>query len=316
MKEKSANDDIDKSLQFRTYLSPKYWPLWFAIGLLRLIALLPTPIIHKSGSALGMLIYRLMPSRRRVARINIRQAYPDYDKQQIDTLNKAAFKNMGISIFEIGTAWFADSEGLKQHCEIEGKQHLDAALATNKGIILLTGHFTTLEIGSRLMGFYCDKYNGVYKRAHNPMFNAVMVHYRSKFGDDLIETKNGRAIIRGLKKGHATWFAPDQDFSRQEIVFTPFLGGIASTLTATSKMARMTGAIVLPFYQVRLEQGKGFKLIVLPPLNDFPTKDIDVDSARVNKAIEGMVYDCPEQYLWSHKRFKTQPDRNIDFYAS
>ena len=126
--------------------------MWLAIGLLRVLALLPTPVIRNAGSALGMLVYRLAPTRRRVARINIKQAYPDYDKKQIDALNKKAFKNMGISIFEIGTAWFADSDDLKQQCIIEGKEHLDQALATNKGVILLTGHFTTLEIGARLIG--------------------------------------------------------------------------------------------------------------------------------------------------------------------
>jgi len=307
---------IDKSLQFRSYLAPKYWPLWFAIGLLRLAVLLPNSIIHSLGKILGMLIYRVTPSRRRAARKNLIQAYPDFNKQEIDELNKKAFKSLGISVFEMGVAWFEDSKVLKQHCQIEGKEHLDKAMARNKGVILLTGHFTTLEIGSRLIGFYPEKYNGVFKKAHDPLFNAIMVHYRSKFGDALIDNKNVRAIIRGLKNGHATWFAPDQDFRHQEIVFTPFLGGTASTLTATTKLVKITGASVVPFYPVRLENGKGFKLIILPALENFPSDDIEVDSARVNKAIEEMVYNCPEQYLWSHKRFKTQPDQSIDFYAS
>jgi KDO2-lipid IV(A) lauroyltransferase len=181
-------------------------------------------------------------------------------------------------------------------------------MARNKGVVLLTGHFTTLEIGARLIGFYVDKYNGVFKRAHNPLFNAIMVHYRSKFGDELLDNKNVRGIIRGLKKGHATWFAPDQDFRSQETVFTPYLGGIATTLTATAKLARMTGASIVPFYPIRLDNGRGFRLIVLPELEDFPSGDIEADSARVNKTLESMVYNCPEQYLWSHKRFKRQPD--------
>ena len=133
-------------------------------------------------------------------------------------------------------------------------------------------------------------------------------------GDELIETRNVRAIIRGLKNGHATWFGPDQDFSDQDIVFTPFLGGIASTLTATAKIARMTGAPVIPFYPVRLENSKGYKLVVLPALENFPSDNIEEDSARVNRTIEQMVYACPEQYLWSHKRFKTQPDRSRNIY--
>lgn len=263
-----------------------------------------------------MLIYRTISSRRRVARINLKQAYPEYSDAEIDKLNKKAFRSLGISIFEMGVAWFKSGNALRKLCQIEGKEHLDHAIERNKGVILLTGHFTTLEIGARLIGFYTSKYNGVFKKAHNPMFNAVMVRYRSKFGDKLIENKNVRAIIRGLKTGHATWFAPDQDFADQEIVFTPFLGGIASTLTATAKLAKMTNATVIPFYPVRLENGKGYKLVVLPPLQDFPSGDIEADSARVNKSIEEMIYNNPEQYLWSHKRFKTQEDRKTNIYAA
>lgn len=309
-------NSTDKSLQLRSYLTPNYWPLWLAIGLLRLSALLPVSIIYKLGSALGILLYRTVPSRRRAARINLKQAYPDLSDKEIDSLNKKSFKSLGISIFETGAAWFKKTDVLKQDCSIEGKEHLDQAMARNKGVILLTGHFTTLEMGGRLIGTYVDKYNAVFKNAHDPLFNALMVRYRSKMGNELIETKNVRAIIRGIKKGHATWFGPDQDFGDQDIVFTPFLGGIASTLTATAKIARMTGAPVIPFYPVRLDDGKGYKLIVLPALDNFPSDDIEADSARVNKTIEDMVYDCPEQYLWSHKRFKTQADRRTNIYAA
>ncbi len=308
--------DTEPSLLLRNYLAPKYWPLWFALGLLRLIAYLPLSLSQPVGAALGMLIYRLVPSRRRVARINLKQAYPNLSDAGINELNKKAFKSLGISIFEMGVAWFKKTQTLKSLCHVEGKQYLDQAIAENKSIILLTGHFTTLEIGARLIGFYTEKYNGVFKKAHNKMFNAFMVRYRSRFGDDLIENKNVRKIVRGLNNRHATWFAPDQDFADQDIVFAPFLGGIASTLTATSKLAKMTDAVVIPFYPVRLAHGKGYKLVILPALENFPTDDVEADSAQVNKAIEDMVQHNPEQYLWSHKRFKTQPDRITNIYTS
>jgi len=297
-----------KPLQVTPYLAPTYWPLWFGIGLLRLSVSLPCFIKHRLGTSLGMLMYRLTPTRRRVARINIQQAFPNFSKDEVDSLNKTAFKNLGVSVLEMGTAWFEKDSVLMAQCQIEGKEHLDKALATNRPIILLTGHFTTLEIGGRLISYYCGKINSVYKKARNPLFNEIMLHYRSLALDNLIDNKNVRGIIRGLKDGYATWFAPDQDFKRQDIVFTPFLGGIASTLTATSKLARITNAIVVPFYPVRLENGKGFKLIVMPALENFPTEDVVADSALVNKTIEDMVYNHPEQYLWGHKRFKTKPD--------
>jgi KDO2-lipid IV(A) lauroyltransferase len=306
--------EIDKSLRLTSYLAPKHWPLWIAIGLLRLSVFLPKRVTHHLGSGLGRLLYRLMYSRRRAARVNIRQAYPDFSKEEIDTLNKKAFQSLGISIFEMGVAWFEKDSALKQQCQIEGKEHLDKAIAKNTPIILLTGHFTTLEIGSRLIGFYCKKYSGVYKKARDPFFNAIMVKYRTTFGDHLTDNKNVREIIRNLKSGHSTWFAPDQDFKWQDIVFTPFLGGTASTLTATAKIARISKAVVIPFYPVRLENGQGYKLIILPALKNFPSDDIQLDSARVNKSIEDMVYSYPEQYLWLHKRFKTQPDRSTNIY--
>jgi KDO2-lipid IV(A) lauroyltransferase len=293
-------------LKARDYIAPRYWPLWLVFGLMRLISMLPLRWMQAIGASIGFLIYRLVASRRRVARINIKQAYPDFSEEQVRALNIASFKSLGISIFEIAQAWWANRDYMRSICQVEGKQHLDQALAKGKGVILLTGHFTTLEIGAMLIGLFTTL-NGVYKKAHNPMFNAFMAHYRSTYGEELIENKNVRALIRGLRKGRATWFAPDQDFAEQDIVFTPFLGGIASTLTATARMAEMTGAAVVPFYPMRLADGKGYKLVILPALADFPSDDITRDSARVNQAIESMIYANPEQYGWVHKRFKTQP---------
>ena len=300
-------------LNARNYIAPRYWPLWLVFGVMRLISMLPLRWMQAIGAFLGLLTYRLVASRRRVARINIRQAYPDYSEEQIRALNIASFKSLGISMFEVAQAWWANRDYMRSICQVEGKQHLDQALAKGKGVILLTGHFTTLEIGAMLIGLFTTL-NGVYKKAHNPMFNAFMAHYRSTYGEELIENKNVRALIRGLRKGRATWFAPDQDFAEQDIVFTPFIGGIASTLTATARMAEMTGAAVVPFYPMRLADGKGYKLVILPALTDFPSDDINMDSARVNQAIESMIYANPEQYGWVHKRFKTQPPGKPPIY--
>lgn len=311
MKKKATNPT-----QYSAYLSPKYWLLWFTVGLLRLSVFLPLTITHSFGTILGKLFYYLAPSRRHAAQVNIKQAFPHYTQKEINALNKKSFKSLGISFFEMGAAWFASDNTLKKRCQIEGIEHLNKAIADNKPIILLTGHFTTLEIGSRLISFYCDNFSGVYKKARNPLFNKIMVRGRSKYcKGGLVENKNVRAIIRGLKAGNPTWFAPDQDFKRQDIVFTPFLGGTASTLTATARFSKIANAVVIPFYPVRIKNNGGFKLIIKPALTNFPTDDIEIDSARVNKTIEEMVYKHPEQYLWLHKRFKNQPNGYSNIYA-
>lgn len=281
--------------------------MWLLFGFLRLVSLLPLPAINAIGRGIGWLMYRLTPSRRRIARINIAQAYPDYSDAKIKQLIKKSFQSVGISIFELALAWWAPRAYLHAHCEVEGMEHLEKALANNKGVILLTGHFTTLEIGGILMAMYTPL-NAIYKRAHNPMFNAFMHHYRNLHLNQAIPNKDVRSFINGLRQGLATWYAPDQDFADQSIVFTPFLGGTASTLTSTVRMAEKTGAAMVPFYPVRLADSKGYKLVILPALDNFPSGDLMQDATRINQTIEAMVRLNPEQYSWIHKRFKTQPE--------
>ncbi len=303
----------DTSLNIKLWLAPKYWGMWLFFGFLRLVILLPMPWIQSLGSLLGSLLYRLVPSRRRVARINIKQAYPDYSEDQIEQLTKTSFKNMGISVFDVALAWWGGNDYLRAHCTIEGQEHLETALAKGHGVILLTGHFSTLEIGAVLMALHTPV-QAIYKKAHNPMFDTFMRHYRSKHAVRLTVNSNVRGFIKGLREGLTTWFAPDQDIMGKDIVFTPFLGGIASTLTSTARMSEITHAPVVPFYPIRLENGKGYKLVILPVLENFPSGDKLNDGARINKAIENMVYMNPKQYAWIHKRFKTQADGKPSIY--
>ena len=226
---------------------------------------------------------------------------------------RLSFISLGISVFETGLAWWAKRDYLRRHCSVEGLEHLEAAITRGNGVILLTGHFTTLEIGGILMALY-QPINAIYKKAHNTMFNDFMVHYRSRHLQHVIDNKNIRAFIKGLKNAEVTWYAPDQDTVGKNTVYTPFLGGVASTLTSASRLCNLTNAAVVPFYPVRLGSGKGYKLIIKPALKNFPGTDKTEDSARINQAIENMVRTCPEQYAWIHKRFKHRPKGEKPIY--
>ncbi len=300
-------------LKASDWLAPKFWPMWLFFAYLRLVALLPLRWIESLGAFTGWLVYRLVPSRRRITRINIQQAYPDYAEDEIKQLVKKSYRSLGISIYEMALAWWARRDYLRAHCTVEGLEHLEKELAKGHGVILLTGHFSTLEIGGILMALYTPL-QAIYKKAHNPMFDTFMRHYRSKHLERVTVNSNVRGFIKGLRDGLATWYAPDQDIMDKDIVFTPFLGGIASTLTSTTRMSEITGAPVVPFYPVRLEKGKGYKLVILPALENFPSGDKHDDAARINKAIEDMVYMNPEQYAWIHKRFKSQPEGKPSIY--
>lgn len=296
-----------------SFLLPRYWLMWVFFLYLRLVTLLPLRLIQAHGAMIGSLLYHLSASRRRVTRINIKQAYPDYDEQQITALSKATFKSLGISLFELALAWWARRDYLLSKCKLTGMQHIEKANSEGRPILLLTGHFTALDLGGILLAMYLP-IQAVYKRAHNPMFNFFMHKYRNKHLVRALPNTEIRSVISQLKKGLATWYAPDQDFAQHDMVYTPFLGGIASTLTSTARMTRMADAVVIPFYPKRLEKGRGYELVILPPLDDFPAGDELADAARINQTIETMVRQNPEQYAWFHKRFKNQPDGKASIY--
>jgi len=90
-------------------------------------------------------------------------------------------------------------------------------------------------------------------------------------------------------------------------VFAPFFGIQASTLATTSRLAAISGAAVVPFFQTRLPDNEGYLLTLCPALTDFPGENLEVDATRINKLIENVIGEMPEQYLWVHRRFKTRP---------
>jgi len=291
----------------RAYLAPRHWPTWLGLGLLRLSAFLPYRVQLALGSGIGRLIYRLVPSRRYVARVNVGLCFPDYSRAERERVVKGTFIATAISLFEAALAWWGSDARMKRLYRIEGLENLTAARKQGKGVLLIGGHYTTLEISGRLLSFDCDKVQPIYKRAHNPLFNAVMVRSRLRHCDDLLINSDMRGILRALKRGGVVWYAPDQDFGRERSVFAPFMGVPTATLTATSGLARLSGAPVLPLYSERLPGTEGFLLRIGKPIEPFPSGDEVEDATRINAAIETQVRRTPEQYLWVHKRFKTRP---------
>ena len=125
---------------------------------------------------------------------------------------------------------------------------------------------------------------------------------------DQIKELDTKGMLKVLRQGRAIWYAPDQDYGRKQSLFVPLFGIEAATVTATSKFARLGRALVVPFTQERLADGSGYRLVVHPPLADFPGESEEADCLRINQWVEQAVRACPEQYLWAHRRFKTRPE--------
>jgi KDO2-lipid IV(A) lauroyltransferase len=141
-----------------------------------------------------------------------------------------------------------------------------------------------------------------------------MVRQRRRLFDDLLQSTDMRTIVRNVKAGKTVWYAPDQDFGRERSVFAPFFGVATATLTTTARLARLTGAPVLPYVSERLPGAQGYRIALLPALEDFPGGNDLADATRVNAVLEQQVRAMPEQYLWIHRRFKTRPEGEPDLY--
>ena len=310
----TETDLASTTFQPADYLAPRYWPTWLGIGLLRLIAILPYPAQLFIGRRIGDLAFLFSKRRRRVAHTNFVLCFPELDASERRRLVHLTFQSVGITLVETALSWWGSEAKLKNLYHIEGLEHLEAALRQGKGALLLGGHYTTLEISGRLLAFHCDAVQPIYKPARNKLFNAMMVASRGKLFDGLLDNRDMRTIVRSLKQNKVVWYAPDQDFRRAQNVFAPFMGITTASLNMTPRLAKVSGAPVLPFYSQRLPGNRGYLVRIMPPFENFPSGDDIADTTRINAAIERQVREAPEQYLWLHRRFKTRPPGEKGLY--
>lgn len=287
--------------------------MWLVLGLLRVLTWLPFPVLMKLGSGMGLLSYYLIPKRRHIVTTNIRVAFPELDEQQQQALVRKTFLSLGKSLFETSLAWWGSRKRLEPLVRINGLENLQQALAEDKGVILLSAHFSSLELSGRLLSF-SQPFQVTYKRSRDPLMEAMLQHNRRTHFIDAINSYDTRAMVRAIQRKHATWYASDQDFGMKQSVFAPFMGVKTATLTTPARLSRMSGARVVPYFPRRLDDDSGYELTILPALDDFPSGDDIADATRINALITEHVHRAPDQYLWAHRRFKTRPEGEPALY--
>ena len=288
-------------------LGPRHWPAWLGIGIAALLARLPWSLQRVLGRSIGRLLMTLLGSRRRVAARNLALCFPELDAAAQAALLRRSFEELGIGLFEFARAWWGSVAPMHGKVDIEGLEHLEAARAGGRGVIIISGHFITLELAARLM---CEHVPlaGMYRPHDGAAMEWAVLRGRLRYASAMFTREELRPALRHLKQGGLLWFAPDQDTRRGDSVFVPFFGRPAYSLTSTHQLARLSGAAVLGFAHVRHDDGR-YTLRLTPAFEDFPSKDATADTARVMAAIETMIRAAPTQYLWIHRRFKRQPDQ-------
>ncbi|MBD8622351.1 MULTISPECIES: lipid A biosynthesis lauroyl acyltransferase [unclassified Pseudomonas] len=299
---------MDRPRFRRSFLHPRFWPLWLGLGALWLVVQLPYRALLRLGRWLGMGMYRVASERRRVAARNLELCFPQMPPVERKRLLKENFASTGIAFFEMAMSWWWPQSRLARLAHIEGLEHLQAAQREGEGAILMALHFTTLEIGAALLG-QRHTIDGMYREHRNALFDFVQRQGRERHNPDslAVEREDVRGMIKLLRKGRAIWYAPDQDYGAKQSIFVPLFGIEAATVTATTHFARLGKARVIPFTQRRLEDGSGYRLVLHPPLQGFPGESEAADALRINQWVEQAVTECPEQYLWAHRRFKSRP---------
>jgi KDO2-lipid IV(A) lauroyltransferase len=265
-----------------------------------------------AGKCVGKLLYVFVPRRKEIVAINLRIAFPEASDSEIQRLLKASIENIGVAFFEIGFSWW-QQDRLFALCKVDGLDNLRAAQQSGLGIILLGAHFTCVDVGGPIVNHYAPMYVN-YKGTKNKLFDAFTKYHRNKLYPSLVEHRKPINMIRGLKKGYAAWYLPDHDVFSRDSIFVPFFGVAATTLTTTSRIARITQSQVVPFYIKRNDDNRGYTVTFFPALDEFPSDDIEQDALRINQTLEQLILRNPEQYLWAHKRYKNRPEGGSPIY--
>jgi KDO2-lipid IV(A) lauroyltransferase len=224
------------------------------------------------------------------------------------------FASLGMTLIEQGLTWWASDDRVARHVAVTGADNLRAALATGRGVVLLTGHFGAQEFTGRSFLLITPRIGALYRPNRNPFVDAILLRVRRRGANFLVPKQSMRRMIRLLREGVAVWYAPDQSHRRAFSALVPFCGEPAMTATALSEIVRLGNALVVPVLPRRDPATGRYTLEILPPLADFPGPSPEEDARRVNLLLEEHVRRAPEQYYWIHRRFKGRPPPLPDPY--
>lgn len=293
----------------------RYAVAWLGYAWMLLVVRLPQGARMFLGRALGRLGYAVLRERRRIAARNIDTCLADLPADERTRILKQHFEALGLSLVEMAMGWFGRPDAVRERVDIEGAEHLEAALAKGRGVILFSAHFTTFEFFWPALRPLCTRLCGMYKSQRNPVMNRVMNLGRGRYYDVLFEKDNVRKLVRCLRENCVVWYASDQSYGGKGSVLIPFFDEPAMTNTAIGRIARTSGAAVLPYFCRRLPNGR-YVMNIGAPLPGLPSGDDVADTRALTKLLEDYIRLAPEQYWWIHQRFKGRPAPLPDLYAA
>lgn len=285
----------------------------FGILFLKASARLPLGFTRALGKGIGSIAAVVFPYRKQVALTNIRLCFPEMPEKERRRLVFRHYQAMGMGIFELGAAWYKTDEELARISTVTGLEHLEALKKSGRGALLLTAHFTTLEIAGRIL-LAQSEFSCLYRKPDQPVIAKAMTTARASRMRKVIHFDEMSELIRALRSGEIIWYAPDQGKRLKYSAIIPFFGVPAVTNTATSRIAKMGKAAILPFVGYREPNGH-YRIEILPEMEGIPSEDAEADALAINHLIEDFVRKAPDQYFWLHRRFKRRGPEYEDVYS-
>ncbi|MCP3850549.1 MAG: lysophospholipid acyltransferase family protein [Gammaproteobacteria bacterium] len=284
---------------------------------LHFFALLPLRLNHLIGSWIGLIIYKLEGNTWRTSKTNIELCFPEKTPDEQENLLRESLIELGKQFTEMGPMWLWPAEKtLSLLTHVSGKEHMDAAMQSNKGVFLLTPHLGCWEIAGLYLGANIPV-TILYSRPKIKALDDIVRQSRIRSGARLVaaDASGVKSIFKTLRQGNGTGILPDQNpDDTNSGVFAPFFGIQTLTMTFISKLASKTGAAIVIGYAERLPKGKGYHLHIRkadPALSD---SDPLLSATALNKTVEEYIREVPTQYQWSYKRFKKRPEGEHKIY--
>jgi KDO2-lipid IV(A) lauroyltransferase len=272
-----------------------------SLGLLWLVSRLPWPWQRLLAYAFGAFVFHFLPVRRHVTLVNLRVCFPELTEAARRKLARRHYQSLVLGVMEVTRCWWRRPEELPP-CRVEGLDGLERARAGGRGVLLVSGHFTTLEIAGRMLSLRTPLCC-LYRDPNNAVLAALFRRHRGSWARQAIEMRDLTGLLRALRQGETVWYAPDQGKWTQQSAVLPFFGRPAITNTSTARLAKMSGAAVFTFFPRREPDGT-YVLAIGPELKEIPGPDPEADTLRLTRLLEAAVRAAPEQYLWVHRRFK------------